>query len=83
MSENCVSPIRRKAIIWTISEKLLTGSSGTNLREILIEIHIIFSYKKMHPLMDNSGHVVSDLNVLIPWIVLDKGMGGHYMKCVL
>ena len=46
-SDNGVSPDRRQAIIWTISGILLIGPLGTNLSEILIEIHT-FSFEKMH-----------------------------------
>ena len=46
-SDNGLSPCRRQAIIWTSAGILLIGPSGTNFREILIEIHT-FSFKKMH-----------------------------------
>ena len=46
-SDNGLSPGRRQAIIWTIAGILLTGPSGTNFSEILIEIHL-FSIKKKH-----------------------------------
>ena len=45
-SDNGLSPGRRQAIIWTNAGILLTGTLGTNFREILIEIRI-FSFKKM------------------------------------
>ena len=46
-SDNGLSPGRRQAIIWTNAGILLIGPLGTNLSEILIEIHR-FSFKKMH-----------------------------------
>ena len=38
-SDNGLSPGRRHAIIWTNAGILLIGTLGTNLREILSEIH--------------------------------------------
>ena len=46
-SDNGLSPGRRQAIIWTNAGLLSFGSLGTNLSEILIEIHTVSS-KKMH-----------------------------------
>ena len=46
-SDNGLSPGRRQAIIWTNAGILLIGPLGTNLSEIVIEIHT-FSFKKMH-----------------------------------
>ena len=46
-SDNGLSPGRRQAIIWTNAGILLIGRLGTNLSEILSEIHT-FSPKKMH-----------------------------------
>ena len=46
-SDNGLSPTWWQAIIWTNAGILLIGSLGTNLSEILIEIHT-FSFKKMH-----------------------------------
>ena len=42
-----LSPVRRQAIIWTNTGKLLIGPLGTNFREILIGIQT-FSFKKLH-----------------------------------
>ena len=44
---NGLSPNRRLAIIWTKSGILLIRPLGTNVSEILIEIHA-FLFKKMH-----------------------------------
>ena len=52
-SDNGLSPGRRQAIIWTNIGILLIRPLGTNLNEILIEIHT-FSLKKMH-LKNSSG----------------------------
>ena len=38
-SDNGLLPIRHQAIIWTNAGILLIGRLGTNLSEILIEIH--------------------------------------------
>ena len=46
-SDNGLPPDRRQAIIWTNAGILLIRTSGTNLSEILGEIHS-FSFKKMH-----------------------------------
>ena len=46
-SDNGLSPGRRQTIIWTNAGILLIGPLGTNLSEILSEIHT-FSLKKMH-----------------------------------
>ena len=45
-SDNGLSPGRRQAIIWNNDGILLIWPLGTNLSEILIEIHS-FSFKKM------------------------------------
>ena len=47
ISDNGLSPGRHQAIIWTNAGILLIGPLGTNVSEILIEIHT-FSFKKMH-----------------------------------
>ena len=46
-SDNGLSPGQRQVIIWTNAGILLIGPLGTNLTEILSEIHT-FSLKKMH-----------------------------------
>ena len=46
-SDNGLSPGRRHAIIWTNAGILLSGPSGTNFIEILIEIQT-FPFKQMH-----------------------------------
>ena len=46
-SDNCLSPGRRQAIIWTNVGILLIGPLGTNFSEMLIEIQT-FSFKKIH-----------------------------------
>ena len=46
-SDNGLLPGWHQAIIWTNDGILLTGTLGTNLSEILSEIHT-FSFKKMH-----------------------------------
>ena len=45
--DNGLSPCQRQAIIWTNAGILLIRLIGTNLSEILIEIHV-FSFNKMH-----------------------------------
>ena len=59
-SDNGLSPIQREAIIWTNAGILLIRNLGTNLSEILIQIHI-FSNKKMHwkCRLENGDHIVS------------------------
>ena len=58
-SDNCLSPGRRQAIIWTNAAILLIWLLGTNFREMPIEINI-FSFKKMHLKMSswNGGYFV-------------------------
>ena len=46
-SDNGLSPGRRQAIIWTNAGILLIRPPGTNLNEILIEIHMI-SFTKIY-----------------------------------
>ena len=46
-SDNGLAPGRRQAIIWTNAGILLIGLLGTNLSEILVEIHPC-SFQKMH-----------------------------------
>ena len=53
MNVFCLSPGRRRAIIWTNAGILLIGPLGTNFSEIFIEIHI-FSFKKMHLKMSSA-----------------------------
>ena len=65
-SDNGLSPGRRQAIIRTNAGILLIGTLGTNISEILSEIHT-FSFKKMHLKM-SSGRwrtFCLGLNVLI------------------
>ena len=45
-SDNCLSPERHQAIIWTNAKILLIGPLGTNFSEILIKIQT-FSLKKI------------------------------------
>ena len=45
-SDNGLSPVRRQAIFWTNARVLLIGPLGTNLSEVVIEIHT-FSFKKI------------------------------------
>ena len=52
-SDNCLSPGRRQAIIWTNAGILLMVPLGTNFSEILIEI-LTFSIKKMHLKMSSA-----------------------------
>ena len=65
-SDNGLSPGRRQAIIWTNAGILLIGPLGTNLSEILREIHT-FSLKKMHLKMSSGKWrpFCLGLNVLI------------------
>ena len=51
--DNCLSPGRRQAIIWTNAVILLIGPWGTNFSEILIGIQA-FSFKKMHLKMSSA-----------------------------
>ena len=44
-SENCLSPGRRQAIIWTNAGILLMGPLGTNFSEILVGIETFFVQK--------------------------------------
>ena len=52
-SDKGLSPDRRQAIIWTNAGILLIRTLGTNLSEILGEIHS-FSFKKMHLKMSSA-----------------------------
>ena len=46
-SDDGLSPGRRQAIIWTNAGILLTDHLGTNINDILIEIHT-FPFKNMY-----------------------------------
>ena len=65
-SDNRLSPGRRQAIIRTNAGILLIGTLGTNLSEILSEIHT-FSFKKMHLKMSSGKYrpFCLGLNVII------------------
>ena len=67
-SNNCVSPGRRQAIIWTNAETLLIR---TNFSEILSEIHT-FSFGKMHLKMASAKwrQLCLGLNVVRIWLVV-------------
>ena len=56
-SDNCLSPGRRHAIIWTDAGIFLIGPSETDFNEILIKNHT-FSFKKIYLKMspDNKVH---------------------------
>ena len=56
-SDNGLSPDRRQPIIWTNAGILLIGPSGTNFREIVIEIHTFSFIWKCR--LENNGHFVS------------------------
>ena len=66
--DNGLSPGRRQAIIWTNAGILLIRPPGTNLNEILIEIHII-SFKEIHLKMSSGKWrpFCLGLNVLKGW----------------
>ena len=52
-SDNCLSPGRRQAIIWTSAGIVLIGPLGTNFSENLIEI-LSFSFTKMRLKMSSA-----------------------------
>ena len=72
-SDNGLSPGRRQAIIWINAGILLIGPLGTNLSEILIEIHA-FSLKKMHLKISSGKWPPSclGLNVLRVMLTCDR-----------
>ena len=53
-SDNCLSPGRRQAVIWTHAGILLIRTLGTNFSETLSKIHS-FSCKKMHLKMSSAN----------------------------
>ena len=55
-SDNCLSPGRRHAIIWTDAGILLIGPSETDFNEILIKHHT-FSFKKIYMKMSPDSKV--------------------------
>ena len=65
-SDNCLSPCRHQAIIWTHAGILLIGPLGTNFSEILIEI-LPFSFTKMRLMVSSTKWrpFCFGLNVLI------------------
>ena len=58
-SDNGLSPVRHKAIIWTYDELLLIGPSGTNVSEVWIEIQQS-SYQKTTFHLQNGVQIVPD-----------------------
>ena len=75
-SDNGLSPGRRQAIIWTNVGILLIGPLGTNLSEILSEIHT-FSLKKMNFKMSSAKWrpFCLGLNVLIKQTTVEAMYG--------
>ena len=73
-SDSGLSPDRRQAIIWTNAGILSIGPLGTNLNEILIEIHT-FPFKKMHLKISSAKWQPFCLgpNVLIPCLDFTRG----------
>ena len=73
-SDSGLSPDRRQAIIWTNAWILSIGPLGTNLNEILIEIHT-FPFKKMHLKISSAKWRPFCLgpNVLIPCLDFTRG----------
>ena len=67
-SDNGLPPGRRQAIIWTNAGILLIWTLGTNVSEILGEIHLL-SFKKMHLKISSAkGRLFSlGLNELTHW----------------
>ena len=61
-SDNGLSPGRRQTIIWTNAGILLIRTSGTNLSEILGEIHS-FSFSKMRLKMSSAKWRLFDLGL--------------------
>ena len=59
-SDNCLSPGRRHAIIWTNAGILLIGPSETDFNDILIKNHT-FSFQKIYLKMspDSKVHVAN------------------------
>ena len=55
-SDNCLSPDRHHAIIWTDAGILLIGPSETNFNEILMKNHT-FSFKKIYLKMSPDSKV--------------------------
>ena len=72
-SDNGLSPGRRQAIIWTNAGILLIGPLGTNLSEVLSEIHT-FSLKKMYLKLSSGKRRLFclGLNVLKPYFMDSK-----------
>ena len=83
-SDNGLSPGRRHAIIWTNAGILLIGTLGTNLSDILIEIHI-FSFKKMRLKVSSAKWrpFCFGLNVLTFVLMLSAWCGFHVFGCTL
>ena len=67
-SDNCLSPGRCQAIIWTNAGILLIGPLGINFSKIFIKIST-FSFKKMDLKMStrNGGHLVPASMCSIPY----------------
>ena len=78
-SDNGLSPSRRQTIIWTNDGLLLIGTLGTNVNEILIEIHT-FLFKNIYLKMSSGKWrpFCLGLNVLTR-----GGCGNNFKRVIL
>ena len=58
VSDNGLSPGRRRAIFWTSAGVLLIGLLVTKFSEILFEIHVLFLRKYIWRCLVNGGNIV-------------------------
>ena len=78
-SDYGLSPGQCQAIIWTNAGILLTGTSGTNLSQILIRIHT-FSFKKMHLKMSSAKWRPFCLGLNVFMAIYDSWLNSHSRK---
>ena len=80
-SDNCLSPGRRQAIIWTNAGTSFIEPLGRNFNKILIEIHTC-SFKKMHLKMSSAIRrpFCLGLNVLLKYY---SKAGIHYIQFII
>ena len=67
-SDNGLLPERHQAIIWTNAGRVLIRPLGTNVNEILFEIHM-FSFKKLHFKMSSAKWHPLCLGLNMLWLI--------------
>ena len=78
-SDNGLLPERHQAIIWTNAGRVLIRPLGTNVYEILFEIHM-FSFKKLHFKMSSAKWHPLCLGLNVLWLI--DSLVNYLMDCL-